>query len=398
MNKVARALAAPLLAAACGTGTDGKPVTPPTTPEPVPTGPPVVRAVAELWSQPDNDGGYSEGDRIRVVLEFDPLTTTVKGSPRLAIEMGDHVRLADFSPWVEDDWPPERPSFLQRFEYRVGSLDEDQDGISIPADALDFSDGAIRGRDGGEIEVAIRAVDPQGRAGNLVRPGEPLDTHRVIASPQPRVCTDERQRALNYGNAILPREWDGTPFRFDLFDHFPEAAGADYPRRQLRVVQELADRIEDQVGYPIIEAGSLIPVPAQLPAGWNVPPSGRSGPRNCAALREPGQIVGIDLASLPDGHDGGGALSASPWCALVSYYVGDGPLDGYHRSWARSAVRHELFHLFGFKHRADEYPAHIGVTMSPELLNGDRDGKNAGYMYVTFEDVDALRCIFPEGE
>ena len=45
MTRGAWALAALLLAAACGTGTDGKPVAPPTTPEP-PAGPPTVRAVA----------------------------------------------------------------------------------------------------------------------------------------------------------------------------------------------------------------------------------------------------------------------------------------------------------------------------------------------------------------
>ena len=209
-----RALAALLLAAACGTGTDGKPVAPPTTPEP-PAGPPTVQAVAALWSKPAIGDGYSVGERIRVVLDFELHTTTVEGSPRLAIQIGEHVRLADFSPWVEDDFPPERPSRLQRFEYWVGLLDQDQDGISIEADALDFSDGAIRGRGGGEIQVEIRAVNPQSRGHNLARPGDALDTHRVIGPPEPRVCTDERQRALErYTRPVLLDEWDGTPFRF----------------------------------------------------------------------------------------------------------------------------------------------------------------------------------------
>ena len=187
-----RALAALLLAAACGTGTDGKPVAP-TTPAP-PAGPPTVRAVAELWSEPAADDGYSVDERIRVVLDFESQTTTVEGSPRLAIQIGEHVRLADFSPWVEDDFLPEWPSRLQRFEYRLGPLDQDQDGISIEADALDFSDGAIRDREGGEIRVEIRAVDPHGLGRNLARPGEALDTHRVIGPPEPRVCTDERSK------------------------------------------------------------------------------------------------------------------------------------------------------------------------------------------------------------
>ncbi|MXX85278.1 MAG: hypothetical protein F4Y71_02345 [Acidobacteria bacterium] len=216
--------------------------------------------------------------------------------------------------------------------------------------------------------------------------------------PEPRVCTDERQRALNYsGNTtILPREWDGTPFRVDLFDHFPEAAGVDYPADQLDVVRDLADRIEEQIGYPIIEAGSVIPVPQNPPEGWNAPT--RYAPPGCQQWREPGRIHGIHLTDLPDGHAGGGALLASASCGVVSYYVGRGlPPPGRSREWARSAIRHELFHLFGFKHRDDEFPAHVGITMSPELLNGDRTGADVGFMYATFEDVDALRCVFPEG-
>ena len=84
----------------------------------------------------------------------------------------------------------------------------------------------------------------------------------------------------------------------------------------------------------------------------------------------------------------------------MNYWVGDGvppPATSRQPEWFRTAVVHEIFHLFGFKHYDDEYPEHVGVTMSPELRNGDRDGKNVGYMYATFEDVDALRCIFPEG-
>lgn len=52
-------------------------------------------------------------------------------------------------------------------------------------------------------------------------------------APEPRVCTDELERPRAYINSILPREWDGTPFRFDLVDHFPEIAGRDYLDGQL---------------------------------------------------------------------------------------------------------------------------------------------------------------------
>ena len=53
-------------------------------------------------------------------------TTTVRGTPRLAIQIGEQVRLADFSPWVEDDFPPERPSFRHTLDVQlVQGLAED---------------------------------------------------------------------------------------------------------------------------------------------------------------------------------------------------------------------------------------------------------------------------------
>ena len=209
--------------------------------------------------------------------------------------------------------------------------------------------------------------------------------------PEPRACTDERKRALTYLAAILPREWDGTPLRFDLFDHFPEIAGADYPERQLDEVRLLADRIEEQVGYRIIEAGDVIPVPEDMPDGWNKP---RANLR-CEQWRKPMWAVGLHLTEIPEGHDGGGALSAVPWCAVVSYWVGDGPGPG---AYSRTAIVHELFHLLGFGHSLETNPdeAYLGgVPMSPQFTSPNRFGLSI--FVPTFEDIDALRCIFPEG-
>ena len=90
-----RLLLAALLAAGCGTGTDGKPVAP-TAPAPEPAPPPTVRAVGQVWSQAF-EGSYDTHERIRVVLDFED-RTIVEGEPRLGIQIGEHVRLADFLP------------------------------------------------------------------------------------------------------------------------------------------------------------------------------------------------------------------------------------------------------------------------------------------------------------
>jgi len=210
--------------------------------------------------------------------------------------------------------------------------------------------------------------------------------------PEPRVCTDELERARAYIDSILPREWDGTPFRFDLFDHFPEIAGADYLDGQLEEVRGLAERIEEQIGYPIIEAGSVIPVRANLPQGWNGPPPIDLG--TCDQWREPGQALGIHLTGRPYGHQGQGPMWAAPGCALVGYWVGDGlPSTEYRQQYARTAIVHEIFHLFGFKHSDNrELPEPVGVFMSRQLTGGN----TSGTLYPTFNDMDALRCVFAE--
>ena len=213
--------------------------------------------------------------------------------------------------------------------------------------------------------------------------------------PTPEGCTDERERAGAYANAVLPREWDGTPFRFDLFDNFPEVAGGDYPESQLEIVRELAERIEEQIGYPVFEAGAVVPVREGLPDDWDT--TSIYGPQDCHLWREPGQIFAFHLPSLPDGLEGGGAVWATPWCGSLSHYVGEDSTTDLNSAWAQSAIVHELFHLFGFNHNDETHPHEVhlgGIFMSTELTDGAR--QTLPVMAPTNEDIDALRCIFPE--
>ena len=56
---------------------------------------------------------------------------------------------------------------------------------------------------------------------------------------------------------------------------------------------------------------------------------------------------------------------------------------------------HELFHLFGFAHIDGYDPERVdGVVMSRAL---DDSSNWPGAQSVTWQDIDALRCIFPEG-
>ena len=390
------------VAAGCGGGVDGKPIAPPTTPAPAPEPPPqppTLRAVVWMYPAPSVEVGYLVGDRIRLVAEFEQ-RVSVQGSQRLAVEIGEHVRLADFSPWVEDDFPPERPSLLQRFEYEVGPDDVDADGISVPADAFDFAEGALL-RAGVEIEVEIYAVAPARDSPNPVEPGEPMDTHRVIGTSEPRVCTTEREHALTHSRFV--REWNGTPFRVDMIRNFPNFVTEADLVRLLEPIELLDEKIEAQIGYRILEMGDVIPLPEGIRPGWNT--DADRFRRTCPLPRDRRQIQGFYMDDTLSWSPGSQA-QAHPICGAITYLQpmltdwpclecpGD-PLTPGGRHLLDAVTLHELFHVLGFVHFDDHdfLARDDGVPMSVPLTWVNRPDAEA----VLWADIDLLRCIFPQG-
>ena len=387
-------LLAALLAAACGTGTDGKPVAPPTTPElpPAPEPPPTVQAVAWVLSAPWDPDGYQVSERIRLVVDFEQ-RVGVEGSPRLGIEIGEHVRAAEFLTWHEHNWPPELPSWGWRFEYRVGPDDKDEDGITIQADAFDLSEGAFLTEAGEEIEVEIHAIGPEHAPAVPLDPGEPMGTHRVLGAPEraPLVCTDERERAMNHSPWV--RWWNGTPFRVDMIHNFPDppVTGADVAQL-LEPVGLLADKIEQEIGYRIVEKGRVIPAPEGAPPGWNT--DEQEYRRTCPVLADQDQILGFFMDDTNHGAPGSDG-QANSYCGTFSYLrpvLEYWPCPGCERD---ALTVHELFHVLGFVHFDDDdfIARGQGVRMSYPLTRANWPGVET----VLWSDIDLLRCIFPEG-
>ena len=222
--------------------------------------------------------------------------------------------------------------------------------------------------------------------------GQPVapTTPPPAPAPKPRVCTDERNQALAFYSPILVREWAGAPFRFYLDGGLPESERAD-AEHFFGVVERLSQRIEEQLGYSILEPEGWI---AEADRGFGI---ARGGILNCEGP-PPGGVRpgGIVLTVVPMVAESTGLppAKAKPECAVAFYLNNDlaPSFDG--------VLTHELFHLFGFTHSPDsthpqQTPPGMGVAMSVHLTQ-------AGYpaprdLGVTFEDVDALRCIFPEG-
>jgi len=258
-NETAGALAILLvLAAGCGTGTDGKPVAPPTSPAP----PPAAEPPPEPPGQPSS---------LRVV-----------------------DRGQTFIQWA---WEPvEGATGYQAHAFPDGTSPSERPPLRMTVEPTFRADGLEPGAVMGFFVQAIR----QTAGGTAVGPWSPM----ALAST-PRACTDERERAATFSlGAIAVDEWDGTPFRFDIVRGFPDSMTEAELARLLEAVA-LADRkIEDQLGYRILEMGEVIP--------WPAGPS----PPGCALPRERGQLQGYYSTAREHG------AAARPQCAEFFYTPG----------------------------------------------------------------------------
>ena len=197
------------------------------------------------------------------------------------------------------------------FRYVVTPDDRDEDGISIGADALDAEDGAILSGIGVEADLDI--------GDHTILDDE---DHLVLGAPPERSCTDERSLALGHDaqwtNHGLVRQWDGNPFRVDMVRNFPDFVSDAELWQLLAPVGRLADQIESQLGYRILEMGAFIEVPDGAEPGWDQ--DARRYFRERRLVAEPGQILVFYLNDDNDSWGGeGSTMSAHPCCGTTSY-------------------------------------------------------------------------------
>lgn len=209
--------------------------------------------------------------------------------------------------------------------------------------------------------------------------------------PAPRTCSDERELAINKGfssgvSPLLVHEWTGEPFKF-YFDASISESMRGTAELVLAEIEELSEVIEDQIGYSILESAGWIPGSERgfdfsdnnitRCEGW------RHAERPSETRTEAGTIVAtVHPADLP-------YAAARSHCAVILWG------QGIFKTNYDAAV-HEVFHLFGFVHSPlvsgqSQAPPGEGVQMS-RTLSGGWPAPLGG---VTYEDIDALRCIFP---
>ena len=150
--------------------------------------PPAVKSIS-FASSPARDDTYELGETIAVIVQFDRVVTAT-GEAQVALTIGTESRHATAFGWGS------HPSLY--FSYTVQDGDRDEDGISIPANALSLDRGTIKGPDGTtDADLTHAAVASEGDSkvnGSLVSP--PAVTRISWVSSPARGDTYERGETI----------------------------------------------------------------------------------------------------------------------------------------------------------------------------------------------------------
>lgn len=241
-----------------------------------------------------------------------------------------------------------------------------------------------------------------GTNGGSTTPAVPMPAPTPAPEPPPVVdCDEVRREALLYWEQVqdFVDLWDQgspDPFEIDMMDNFPEHLfGPDFAQRQVDVVARYADLIEEELGYPILAPGEVVPEPETLPEGWNDDTEAYFSLRWIGAneLRPELKFENITGFYMNDSYYELFAFALHDERAFVF-------LEKYHETFAAENIEahiviHEAFHHFGFKHYGQGGP---GVEMSLNLMGDKDERRDRGNLtnMLSALDLANLACIFPE--
>ena len=153
--------------------------------------PPQVRAIRFGYSPPARGDTYELGETVEVEVEFDRAVTAT-GAPQVALTVGTETRHAAFRGWGTQ---------TLHFDYTVQAGDRDEDGISIPANALALAGGTITAADGttaADLTHGTVTADGDRKVnGSLASP--PGVTHLYFGDSPARGNTYERGETVRVG-------------------------------------------------------------------------------------------------------------------------------------------------------------------------------------------------------
>ena len=146
---------------------------------------PAVTGTA-VTSSPAASGNYETGEVIQVTVTFSNAVTvdTASGTPRLALTIGSNTRYADYS-------ASDSTSTALVFAYPVVAADQDNDGISIDADALELNGGAIHKEGDASTDALLNQGALSTQSGHRVNQADAsIVSNGVSVISTPQAATD----------------------------------------------------------------------------------------------------------------------------------------------------------------------------------------------------------------
>ena len=187
------------------------------------------------------DGLHPLGSVVRVRVGFNQGPVVVTGQPRVALTIGTKTRYAGF-------WRTSTSGQSMYFTYVVQASDRDDDGISIPANALTLNGGSIRDGDGNDAGLSHDAVpdNPEHRVDGAHDPPPTIERVRVYSLPlsgdtfgadeeiraqvtfsKPVTVTGNPRLVLRIGDQTRGADLFGVSGEHIYFRHFVEASDLD---------------------------------------------------------------------------------------------------------------------------------------------------------------------------
>lgn len=283
-----------LVATRCGSSNSGgNPTTPAPTPPPETTADLLTVELVAV-SRPQNPLGFASGDTVYIDVRWTGFLE-VAGSPRLRLAIGDNMRWAQFNLVYTSVVRGDRS--VIRFTYEIRDDDYDEDGLSIPDDAIDLNGGSITATaDGTEVglELGENAIDNLTTA-IVNAPG--ANTARVVAVT---ISGGPSNPPLGYldGESIYIRilwsreieviDWPklrveiGEEDRYAIFDQVYNADGDGWVYFTYRVRYD--DHDSDGISIPQdaieLNEGRIVSYVGQVDVDANLGPFARENWRN----------------------------------------------------------------------------------------------------------------------
>ena len=248
------------------------------------------------------------------------------------------------------------------------------------------------------VEIFVRAVTET--AGGRAESEWSDDSGVAYTLPDLSVpvaaCSNERRRALDWEHdPILVPAWDpDQPFRVWI-DEGPIRDGGDRIGRPdfleeevLEPLRDVADRIEERLGYAIFDPYDLRLSP---PSGGETVIAVRVTEDRYSELPWDPECAPVTISPM----------NAIPWTAEVVYnepfFDPSVTCRGFAEDRTDETIIHELGHIFGMKHArstGDENSRLRGGVFMSEPLTDHKDYDDSD-VFLLPEDIDAWGCMFP---